>query len=97
MKVSIFLSILAVATAVPTPRAGSVEARDTAGCVETTAEDGTITKRCAIPWTKNYGEYDEEDHEKRDDAGCVVTTAEDGTITKRCAIPWTKNYGEYDE
>ncbi|KAM5358809.1 hypothetical protein ACJZ2D_014950 [Fusarium nematophilum] len=28
-------------------------------CLSTTDENGKVTKRCNIPWTKNYGEYEE--------------------------------------
>lgn len=28
-------------------------------CASSIEEDGTKVKRCAIPWTKNYSEYDE--------------------------------------
>ncbi|KAM5350844.1 hypothetical protein ACJ41O_007349 [Fusarium nematophilum] len=27
--------------------------------MSTTDENGKVTKRCNIPWTKNYGEYEE--------------------------------------
>ncbi|KAJ4423376.1 hypothetical protein N0V82_001979 [Gnomoniopsis sp. IMI 355080] len=87
MKLSIFAIILSASATVLAAPAPS--------CVQTVEEDGTVVKRCAIPWTKNYGEYDE----KRDidERSCVQSVEEDGTVVKRCAIPWTKNYGEYDE
>ncbi|KKP02187.1 hypothetical protein THAR02_05694 [Trichoderma harzianum] len=82
----VVLSLSALSLAAPTPTE----------CSAVTAADGTVTKRCNIPWTKNYGEYDEKrDLDERTE--CSVVNAADGTVTKRCNIPWTKNYGEYDQ
>ncbi|KAF3386550.1 hypothetical protein F1880_001406 [Penicillium rolfsii] len=87
MKFAVFLSTIAVVAALPTL------VPEKRACIVTSEDDGSLTKRCNIPWTKNYGEY-EEDIEKR---ACVITSEDDGSLTKRCNIPWTKNYGEYDD
>ncbi|KAJ6437209.1 calcineurin-like phosphoesterase [Purpureocillium lavendulum] len=83
MKVNVLLLSLAAAVS-------ALPLLDERGCTGSVDSDGSVVKRCAIPWTKNYGEYDE----KR---GCTSSVEEDGTVVKRCAIPWTKNYGDLEE
>ena len=56
MKLAIASLMLLAATAaiaLPTP-----EQAQPNGCVDSEV-DGVIQKRCPIPWTKNYGEYDD--------------------------------------
>ena len=84
MKANFLLVALAAAVS-------ALPVLDERGCTSSVGEDGKVEKRCPIPWTKNYGEYDE--NEKR---GCTSSVGEDGKVEKRCPIPWTKNYGEYD-
>jgi hypothetical protein len=79
MKLSIpvlFMTLVLGGAAAPALKRG-----ENVGCTDSTNPDGSITKRCPIPWTKNYGEYEK----RAEDANDAVP------------IPWTKNYGEYDE
>ncbi|KAI0968518.1 hypothetical protein F4678DRAFT_464583 [Xylaria arbuscula] len=78
--------ILAMAASVAVAAPVTDEKR---ACFLESTDDVNFVKRCAIPWTKNYGEY-----EKR---ACFDVSGEDGKVIKRCAIPWTKNYGEYED
>lgn len=58
MKFAVVFSILAAAaSAVPVSPVAEVEKRNCNG-VDSVAEDGSVVKRCAIPWTKNYGDYE---------------------------------------
>ena len=50
---SLMLIAAAAVIALPTP-----EQADPTGCIGRRV-DGVIDKRCPIPWTKNYGEYDD--------------------------------------
>ncbi len=63
MKLTIsvaFLALVLGSVAAPGWKRGD----ETSCQLSVTHPDGTVTttvkKRCPIPWTKNYGEYDEE-------------------------------------
>ncbi|KAK1142037.1 hypothetical protein N8T08_008243 [Aspergillus melleus] len=59
------LVLAGCALALPTPDQSGVDNADDTGKISCDSKrSGNIEARCAIPWTQNYGEYD--DVEKRD-------------------------------